>query len=68
MNPILQSLNQPFRFNGSAEDAKKQVLGMISNMTPEQRSNFGRVLPIIEKVAHAKGVDTSALSELQSGM
>ena len=55
-------------FNGSTEDAKRQVLGMISNMTPEQRTNFNRVLPIIEKVAQSRGVDTSALSELQSGM
>lgn len=67
MNPILQSLNRPM-FNGSADDAKKQVLRMISNMNPQQRTNFNRMLPIISKVAAAKGVDTSALSELQTRM
>lgn len=67
MNPILQSLNRP-TFNRSADDAKKQVLRMISNMSPQQRTNFNRMLPIISKVAAAKGVDTSALSELQTRM
>ncbi len=69
MNPILQALNSQTRvFNGTAEDAKKQVLGMISQMTPQQRTNFNKMLPIIGKVAQSKGVDTSALAELQSGM
>lgn len=70
MNPVLQALNNSnFRpFNGTAEDAKKQVLGMINQMNPQQRTNFNRMLPIISKVAAAKGVDTSALSELQTRM
>lgn len=67
MNPILQSLNRP-TFNRSADDAKKQVLRMISNMSPQQRTNFNRMLPIISKIAQGKGVDVSPLSELQSGM
>ena len=67
-NPILQALNRQPMFNGTADDAKKQVLGMISNMTPEQRTNFNKMLPIIGKIAQGRGVDVSPLSQLQSGM
>ena len=70
MNPILQALNNSSQqmFNGTADDAKRQVLSMISGMSPQQRTNFNKMLPLISKIAQSKGVDTSELSELQSRM
>lgn len=48
--------------------AKNQVLSMIQNMNPTQKALFNKALPTIERVARAKGIDTSELSELQSRM
>lgn len=68
MNPILQALNNQTQFNGTVEDAKNRVIRMIESMTPQQKASFSKILPLIGSIARSKGVDTSALSELQSGM
>ena len=77
MNPILQALNyrsqqrqqsQIPQFNGTAAEAKQQVLSMIGTMSPQQKSAFAQMLPTIGRVAAAQGVDISALSELQARM
>ena len=68
MNPILQALNNQTQFNGTVEDAKNRVIRMIESMTPQQKTSFSKILPLIGSIARSKGVDTSALSELQSGM
>ena len=76
MNPILAALNlrsQPNRqqatqFNGTAQDAKSKVLSMVDNMSQQQKAAFAKMLPAIGRAAQAKGVDTSALSELQARM
>lgn len=69
MNPILQALSpQRQSFNGSPADARTKVLAMIDRMDPRQRASLAKMLPTIGKVAQAKGVDTSALSELQARM
>lgn len=76
MNPILSALNlfnsnqAPVRptFNGTPEDAKNKVLSMIDSMNPQQKASFSKMLPVIGRIAQAKGVDTSALAELQSRM
>lgn len=67
MNPILQAINQPM-FNGTPQDAKAKVMSIIDSMNPTQRANFSKMLPVIERIAHGKGVDTTAISELQSRM
>ncbi len=65
MNPILQALNQPSQqFN--PQDAKAKVMSIVGNMNPAQRASFGKMLPVIERIARGKGVDTAALSELQA--
>lgn len=66
MNPILQTLSQ-HQFN-SPQDAKSQVLSIVDSMTQAQKATFSKMLPVISKVAQAKGVDVSALAELQSRM
>ena len=69
MNPILQALSRPTQqFNGGGQDAKAKVMAIIDRMNPAQRANFSKMLPVIERVARNKGVDTSALSELQARM
>lgn len=67
MNPILQALNGRM-LNNRQTDPKAQVMAIIDNMSPAQRANFNKMLPVIERIAQAKGVDTSALTELQSRM
>ena len=69
MNPILQALSRPTQqFNSNGQDAKAKVMAIIDRMNPAQRENFSKMLPVIERVARNKGVDTSALSELQARM
>lgn len=74
MNPILQMLNrnQPAPNqqinNMDPAQAKNQVLNIIRNMNPAQKAMLNKALPTIERVARAKGIDTSELSELQSRM
>lgn len=68
MNPILQALNGRMLNNSQPTDPKAQVMAIIDNMNPAQRANFNKMLPVIERIAKSKGVDTSALTELQSRM
>lgn len=73
MNPILQALNYRSpqtqgQFNGTAADAKNKVLAMVDKMNAQQKAAFAKMLPAIGKIAQAKGVDISALSELQARM
>ena len=70
MNPILQLLSRPTQqqFNSNGQDAKAKVMAIVDNMNPAQRANFSKMLPVIERIARNKGVDTSALSELQARM
>ena len=71
MNPILQAMGQTTsapqqNSNINPEHARQQVLDIVNKMNPVQKAMLRQMLPRIEKVAQGKGVDTSALSELQA--
>lgn len=71
MNPILQAMGQTVsapqqNSNINPEYARQQVMNIVDKMNPIQKAMLRQMLPRIEKVAQGKGVDTSALSELQA--